>query len=259
MSSQVSSLHHSSLFSDDIDSVPSTSSGSTVSAENQEDEHQSIRIQDTIAQRMLNILSGCHLAEKNEKQNLIISILCEAPNLNFMGESLDRVATTFFNIYGQLSDSQLKRKLNGSICAQLIISLEKELHASIDEEKTRRTSGRIGNRISSKANVKSILDLVEKARKKAALDIELEKAKSIKLLETRLGTNPNPRRLRIQDQKPFVAANRDPMECPYCQHLSVMITSVPEEIERENERQKVCHERKVSFLFLFLLYSIHAY
>ena len=38
----VSSLHHSSLFSDDMDSVPSTSSGSTVSAENQEDEHQSI-------------------------------------------------------------------------------------------------------------------------------------------------------------------------------------------------------------------------
>jgi hypothetical protein len=99
----------------------------------------------------LNILSGCHLAEKNEKQNLIISILREAPNLNFMGESLDRVATTFFNIYRQLSESQLKRKLTGSICAQLIISLEKELHASIDEEKMRRTSGRICNSISSKA------------------------------------------------------------------------------------------------------------
>lgn len=98
-----------------------------------------------------------------------------------MGESLDRVATTFFNIYGQLSDSQLKRKLTGSICAQLIISLEKELHASIDEEKMRRTSGRIGNRISSKANVKGILDLVEKSKKEAALDIELEKAKRIKL------------------------------------------------------------------------------
>ena len=195
--------------SDDMYSIRSTSSDSTVSAENQVDEDQSIRIQDTIAERTLNILSGPHLVEKNEKNNLIKAIL--------------------------------------------------QLHASIDEEKTRRTSGRIGNRVSSKANVKGILDLVEKARKKAALDIELEKAKRIKLLETRLSTNTNPRRLRIQDQKPFVTANRDPMECPYCQHLSVMITSVPEEIERENERQKVCHERKVSFVFLFLLYSIHAY
>ena len=110
-----------------MDSVRSTSSGSTVSAENQEDEDPSICIQDTIAERTLNILSGPHLVEKNEKYNLIKAILRENPNLNFIGESLHRVTASFFNIYGQLSDSQLKRKLTGSICAQLIISLEKEL------------------------------------------------------------------------------------------------------------------------------------
>ena len=108
-----------------MDSFRSNSSGSTVSADNQDDKHQSISIQDTIAERTLNILSGPHLVEKNEKHNLIKAILRENPNLNFIGESLDRVTATFFNIYGQLSDSQLKRKLTGSICAQLIISLEK--------------------------------------------------------------------------------------------------------------------------------------
>ena len=102
---QVSSLRQLSSISD-MDSVRSTYSGSTVSAENQEDKHQSICILDTIAQLTLNILSGCQLAEKDEKQNLIKEILCENPNLNFMGESLDREATTFFNVYGQLSDSQ---------------------------------------------------------------------------------------------------------------------------------------------------------
>ena len=67
---QVLLLHQLSLLSGMVSDC-STSSGSTVAAENQEDKHQSIRIQDTIAQPPLNILSGCKLAEKDEKQHEI--------------------------------------------------------------------------------------------------------------------------------------------------------------------------------------------